>query len=121
MKCQYCGNEFKHTFRGPIKFCSKECGMKFHNEKNAKIKKCKICGKEFKGGRIYYCSADCARIANNRNTKKNTLEDLAEMKQMRRTSKPSKPKKPKVSINQIIELAKAENVSYGQYVAKYGY
>lgn len=121
MNCAYCGTEFKHTFRGPKKFCSKECGMKFHNEKNAKGKICKVCGKHFKGGRIYYCSPECAAVAARENVKKSTLADLAEMKQMRTAPKPKKPKKPKISAAEVETIARAEGLSYGQCVAKYGY
>ncbi len=50
-----------------------------------------------------YCSAKCRLKANGR-----------------MSPKPRQRKKPSLSLAQINELARAEGLNYGQYVAKYG-
>jgi len=55
-------NQFKKSKSGRI-FCSRSCAALVNNSKfpkrKAKIKICKYCGKEFKGGGEKYCSTKC--------------------------------------------------------------
>ena len=74
-------------------------------------KKCEICGKVFitNNVRNIYCSPPCRQKG--RTYKK---EELQEREREKKRAKSSK-----LTITQINELALAEHLSYGQYVAKY--
>ena len=115
MTCKYCGNELKITFRGSAKYCSKECCRKFHNRNKSKYKECKICGKALDGKQRLYCSEKCKKkgkaiLEMNYHSTQYKKPTIAEREQ----------KKPKMSIAQINALARTENLTYGQYLAKHG-
>lgn len=67
MKCLWCGKDFYVTFRSTTtKYCSKECGRKFHNNKQKNERKkterfCIGCGKKIKKRGYRYCGEECAR------------------------------------------------------------
>ncbi len=106
--CPFCQTEF-FTDQNAQVYCSERCrrGMfaKKKREKN-KIREftCARCGDAFiSDKRQKYCSEKCRLIAYGRIT-----------------AKPKPRKKPNLSLAQINELARAEGMNYGQYVAKYG-
>ena len=76
-----------------------------------KEKKCEICGKSFisNSDRSLYCSEPCRQ--------KGKIVKREERKE--REEEKKRTVKDKRTINQINEAALAENLSYGQYVAKY--
>lgn len=107
MICPYCEKDFIRV-RNAQKYCSDKC-RRLANRKNPTIQEeelreytCSYCGKTFKWDRKKrYCSDECRELAAGRRIRK--------------------PKKPKgLSIDAISRLAFKENLSYGQYVAKYG-
>ena len=123
-KCLYCGKPIKIRFRKTEKFCSNECCQKYHREKNQKSRKnkyCVVCGTELKGRQKQYCSSECRMKfviqhqmeINKEQYKKPKAEVKVEPK------KRGRPKK-KITLEEINERARAENLTYGQYVAKYG-
>lgn len=88
------------------------------NERPKKTLICDICGIEVErhSWNQRYCS-DCAEIAKK--------ESIAKYKRATRETSEPKPapqrprvkRKPKLSISQIVALARAEGLTYGQYVA----
>lgn len=71
--CPICGNEF--TGRG--KYCSDKCRKEQDRLRKTPrtIKVCPICGTKFKGtSKDKYCSKECAKLANIRQTKSNRFE-----------------------------------------------
>ena len=105
--CVVCGKEFEvPTTRNGAKrkYCSAECRRKVLNEKQkyARQHVCKFCGKLLPDGTTKYCSMDCEHKAINNGARKR-----------------GRPRKP-LSIGEICILARAEGLTYGQYVSKYG-
>ena len=106
--CKHCGKEFD-TDKNSQTYCSVKC-RKLERRKNARVEHaqtlpgiCAFCGAKFTGDRKKkYCCDDC-RIRHNKRLK------------------PKPRNKPAQSIADINALARAEGLSYGQYVAKYGY
>ena len=107
MICPYCGKEFIRT-RNAQRYCSDKCRM-LYNRKNPTIQEeelreytCSYCGKTFKWDRKKkYCSDECRERAAGRRQRN--------------------PRKPKgLPLYKIEELARKENLTYGQVVAKYG-
>ena len=106
-KCLVCGKKFEvPTTRNGAKrkYCSAECRRKVLNEKKkyARQHVCKFCGKLLPDGTTKYCSMDCEHKAINNGARKR-----------------GRPRKP-LSIGEICILARAEGLTYGQYVSKYG-
>lgn len=105
--CKCCGKEFT-TSKQAQKFCSVRCRESFYyyGQKQTEFK-CAFCGKEFTSlQKKKYCSSICRISAYRMNQKRK-----------------QQPKKPKhfMSIEEINEAARALNMTYGQYMAKYGY
>ena len=104
IKCPECEKMFeKRTPRQT--YCCVECRVK-HYEKNKPPKlyyQCEYCGKVYKqGSENQYCSDECkSKYASGRDKKR------------------VRKKKP-LSIAEINRLAKAEGLTYGQYIVKYG-
>ena len=108
--CPCCGVEFEAR-NNAAKFCSSKCRKKSHTIKQkAAVMKyyniskytCKQCGKVFQA-KVHrdFCCAGCedAYAANRKErNRQNALE-----------------------ISRINELARKEGLTYGQYMAKYGY
>ena len=125
-KCQHCGNEFKYRFRATEKFCSTKCCHDYHRglRRVHKNKVCVICGKELTGTQTKYCSEECrykAQLDRQRERYeqeyKSTMTEATETQ--KKLKKRGRPKK-KLSLADINNLARAEGLNYGQYVAKYG-
>ena len=100
--CPVCGVEFE-TLTNSKTYCSVKCRKTNSREKLEEYKKniistCAWCGKKFKGNRKY-CNSKCRLEANKRiiNGFKGRL------------------KKPKLSINDVLELCKKLNMTYGEY------
>lgn len=118
-KCMYCGKEFKMNLKGNQKYCSQKCCEGWYRHKKPKeIKYCAICGREVEDTKRLYCSPDCSYEA--------MLRRQSAYKSIYKKPKAEEPKKkrgrPKkmTSLAEINELARAEGLNYGQYVAKYG-
>ena len=112
-KCITCGKEFvpNNTCQ---KHCSDECRKNHYLERLRERNKnreftCEWCGAKFTAdAKRKYCCHKCAKSANSyRGKGKN---------KPRKTER----KKPQLTLAQINELARAEGLNYGQYVAKYG-
>lgn len=111
--CVTCGKEYipNNTCQ---KHCSDECrknhyleGKRLRN-KNREFT-CEWCGAIFTSdSKRKYCCAKCGKAANNYKGKSKNKPRKTERK------------KPKLTLAQINELARAEGLNYGQYVAKYG-
>lgn len=102
--CPVCGKKFVKE-KNAQRFCSEKCRKAYNRRKpendTFKEYQCKWCGKIFKYDRKKdYCSDDCRLRANGRRKKSR--------------------KKAKVSLEEIAKRCREENLSYGQYVAKYG-
>ena len=103
-KCPVCGKAFTAEKNG-IKYCSPMCKKKASGRPPLK-KKCEYCMSDLPPRRKKYCSDDCYLMANGRKGDKAG----------KFVFKKSKRKLPMADIN---ERARAEGLSYGQYVAKY--
>lgn len=122
--CQHCGNEFKYRFRSTEKFCSTKCCHDYHRgiRRVNPNKVCAVCGKKITGHQTKYCSPECRykgqlerqRGRYEQEYKSTTTEAVEKQKKKR-----GRPKK-KLSLADINNLARAEGLNYGQYVAKYG-
>lgn len=102
VKCPECGKIFER--RGSShRFCCIECRKKATARELTKhlYYQCVYCGIGFEKGReTPYCSDECKRKAE---------------------GKPPKARRKKVlSIDEVVRLAKAEGLTYGQYIVKYG-
>ena len=71
--CLMCGVEFMRYDNRQVKYCSWDCHERYNNLKQsepreAKVKPCEICGKEFeyKDKRQKYCGDWCRSIGNSR-------------------------------------------------------
>ena len=122
-RCIYCGKSFKNTFKTNQKYCSQRCCEGWYKHKKEKeIKLCVICGKEVTGKKRLYCSPDCsyeAMLRRQSTYKYQWQKPQAEVKEEPIKKKRGRPKK-KLSLADINEMARAEGLNYGQYVAKYG-
>ncbi len=116
MKCRICGKEIKVGFKRKI-FCSKECSDLFYGYKTERKTNCVICGKPLVGRQRSYCSDECKSVAK---TKSQQAENKVEYKKPKAEPKPKVKKQKTLTISQVNELARAEGLNYGQYVAKYG-
>ena len=114
-KCLYCGKEFKIQLRSNEKYCSADCRKLYHRYKDKPPKYCAVCGKEFKGRSYYYCSDECRQKVIEQRQKNRNRNEHKKVE-----VKPKKRKKLKYTIEQVQKLARAEGLSYGQFVAKYG-
>ena len=103
VRCPECGKVFEKREKRQT-YCCVECRIK-HYQKN-KPKKlyyhCEYCGKVYEqGSENKYCSDECkSKYASGRNKK-------------------SGRKKKPLSIVEVETLARAEGLSFGQYVKKY--
>lgn len=106
--CEWCGKAFE-TIRYQQKYCSAECAKEMYKARAYKTEKVCVCGfceKEFKTMRVKtYCSNECRYAANG---------------QKKEVNKDKGKTKPKVSLAELNARARAEVLSYGQYMAKYG-
>ena len=106
IQCPVCGKVFARTYNAQ-KFCSIKCRDKAYRNSRAPkrvVLECLWCGKEFETDRRRkYCCDKCRQKANN---------------SLKR--KPAPRKKVNLTLAKINELARAEGLNYGQYVAKYG-
>lgn len=88
--------------------------LKKLEESQKLIKRCIICGKEFTARRDSQkcCSSECRKENASRYQK-------AKYYKTSRTAKSPEPKRPKNNITEIAVAARAEGLTYGQYVARY--
>lgn len=105
-QCPVCKKEFV-PFQSAQKYCCVECRVAYYanlRKKTTEKYECSCCGTIFESDRRKkYCSVKCQRKA------KGSLKRA-----------PKQKKKSKLSLAQINELARAEGLNYGPYVAKYG-
>lgn len=87
-----------------------DCG-----NKTKLVKKCEICGKEFRPVKTSgkYCSKECAKEANRI---KNIELHKARMRENK--GKQKKIEKKPTTIAEVQRAARAEGLTYGQYMAK---
>lgn len=102
-KCPVCGKAFTAEKNG-IKFCSPECKKKASGTPQKKT--CEYCMAELPPFRKKYCSDECYLMANG------IRKDRTGKFRYKKT-------KRKLPIADINEKARAEGLTYGQYVAKY--
>ena len=106
-KCEWCEKEFT-TKHNAQKFCNANCNRKAQNAKqyNAiKVCVCACCEKEFTTlRRRTYCSDECRLFADGRGKKERKKQKAA----------------PKLTLAEVNARARAEGLTYAQYVAKYG-
>lgn len=78
---------------------------------------CKCCGELFKAPSFHYsyCSDECRRKKRNKNGVAYQKENHGAVRY-----KASMKKNKKLTIQEICKRAKAEGLSYGKYVGKYG-
>lgn len=106
-RCLNCGKLFI-TNKNAQKHCSADCRREYtkkngYKKGTLKVLNCAYCGETFHTlHKCKYCSTICRQKANGRYVKK------------------SRPKKASLSLEAIAKLARAEGLSYGQYVMKYG-
>ena len=104
-KCPECGKMFETEGKSRKTYCSVECREK-HYAKTKKPKlyyQCEYCGKVYEQGSTNpYCSDACKNMYSSGRAKNTGRKNKA------------------LSIVDISKLAKAEGMTYGQYVAKYG-
>ncbi len=111
---------------GKTKICP-FCQVEFFTEKNAQVYCCDRCRRgafakkkrEGNKSRVFTC-AYCGNTFTSDKKQKYCCEKCRLIAYGRITAKPKARKKPKLSLAQINELARAEGMNYGQYVAKYG-
>ena len=101
VKCPVCGKGFIKNGNAQ-KFCSEKCRIRYSKIKSIADAEheytCKQCGKKFKWDRKKrFCSIECKEIASGK--RKKLLGP---------------------SLEEVAARCKAEDLSYGQYVAKYG-
>lgn len=115
-KCLNCNKEFKISFRSNEKFCSHACAIAYHNNKRKVERFCVVCGKKLTGKQKRFCSDECRH-------RQHTLNQMEELKGFREVNLPEeKPKpKPKIPAHEVEKIARAEGLTYGQCVAKYGF
>ena len=100
-ECEWCGKEFVRR-RNSQKYCSAKCRNANRNHRlYDEGKTCLICLKPLPKGRSKYCSDECFK-------KIKTVPKFT-------------PTEKKSTIAEINAKARAEGLSYGQYMAKYGY
>lgn len=116
--CKYCGKEMQVSFRQKV-FCSKECSKAYYNRKGRINKECQICGNELTGKQRSYCSQKCANKAK-RIQLYEYHKDQYKKPKAEATPKKSGRRKKTDPIAEINAKARAEGLSYGQYVGKYG-
>lgn len=110
--CRFCKKEFFKTINASV-YCSPECRIAANQKKLQDERKkyrqnqtCQFCGKKFSHDvKKKYCSAECRIKAGNL---------------MRATKGKKKKSTISLSLNEVARLARKENLSYGQYVQKYG-
>jgi hypothetical protein len=113
--CAYCKLPFD-TNRNAQQYCSLSCSSssrktrdeEYYIRKQLSLKmECAFCGKTFvHGRRKQYCSNECRLQANGRGGLKDYLSDV-------------KHAKPDIPADEVERRARAEGLTYGQYVAKY--
>lgn len=113
-QCPVCKKEFV-PFQSAQKYCCVECRVAYYanlRKKENNRYECSYCGTIFESDRRKkYCSVKCQRKGkgSNKRTRKGSNKCT-----------PKQEKKSKLSLAQINELARAEGLNYGPYVAKYG-
>lgn len=110
--CEWCGEPFV-AIRYNQKCCTRECAYELYKARVYKTEKTCICGyceKEFKTMRKRtYCSSECRIAANGQKQR------VADRKLKAKRDK----SKPKFTLAQVNAMARAEGLTYGQYMAKY--
>ena len=111
-ECKRCGKKFQ-TDRNAKMYCSDKCRQeyRYYGEKQTEWE-CASCGKMFYSERKRkYCKLECQRDNYRGNYRGNYHRPTPERK----------VSKPKKSLAEINAAAKAEGLSYGQYMVKHGY
>ena len=107
--CIKCGKEFVRTGHAQkqCEACRKATTQKANSK--PKVKKCDMCGKEFvrKSNSQKRCKECQDKVTYKYNGQKDTND------------KPNGRRNKKLTLSEIGRLAKAEGLTYGQYVTKY--
>ena len=124
MKCVVCGKEFKQT-HGSQTMCSEECRKEYRRQYQENLRRmkphtCKIsicaeCGKEFEnpGGKRMTCSPECKKARARKVQRESREQKRQKDRYISYCTKRNK------ELSQIAAAARAEHMTYGQYVAKY--
>lgn len=115
--CKYCGKEMQVSFRHRV-FCSDECSKAYYKRASRKNKNCEICGGALVGNQRKYCSA-CKAIAKSK-YEYEYHKDQYKKPKVEATPKKRGRRKKITPIAEINAKARAEGLTYGQYVGKYG-
>lgn len=133
--CKYCKKEFVTHSNSQI-FCKAECRNLFYSKEQFAIKKCLGCGKEYKPNACnqQYCSIECRNRKKPRfclfcGSKLNGVQKKycnskcrnEYLKANKNTVTRKAIRRKKTSLADINKKARSEGLSYGQYMAKYGY
>ena len=106
--CEWCEKPYEPTGNAQ-KYCCTNCNRKAHNARmynKDKVCICEVCEKEFTTlRRKSYCSNACRMVANGRGLKEKKAAQ--------------KKTKPKMTLAQVNALARAEGLTYGQYMARH--
>ena len=117
--CKYCGEKIKIHFGKQTLFCSDKCRKAYYYRYGRTNKKCAVCGQELTGRKRSYCSTECARKAKSK-YEYEYHKDQYKKPKAEATSKKRGRRKKTDPIAEINAKARAEGLSYGQYVGKYG-
>lgn len=111
------GQRIKHLWS--IELLGDASELPEHAKRLGLVKVCPVCGKTFTVPRIkdVTCSPACSKAYG----QKQVREWYKEQTEINKSNRnPRKPKNKPMTFAQINEKARAEHLTYGQYVAKYG-
>lgn len=118
------GQRVRHVWS--VECLGEACLLPEHAKRLGLVKVCPICGKTFKAKRKrdYCCSQVCTRMNNSKMSAewyRTQVEIYREQAEINRSVKTPRPRKGKnLTVAEINKRARAEHLTYGQYVAKYG-
>lgn len=124
MTCPICGKEFIQT-HGSQTMCSEECRKEYRRQyhenlrrmkpHSCKISICSECGKLFEnpGGKRLTCSPECKKARARKVQSESRRQKRQKDRYISRRTKRVSP------LSKIAAAARAEHMTYGQYVAKY--
>lgn len=98
--CPVCGKEFVRHHKQ--KYCSEKCRNEYW--RRPKTRTCQYCLKPYAGSGSSYCSTECRLKANGQ-----MPDDAIDIQRFA----------PTLSLAEVIALAKAEGLTYGQYIMKH--
>lgn len=121
---------FNNTGKNPLVFQDLAELLKMadkQNNKSVHVCRCKVCGAHFEAPNYHYriCSDKCRAIAQRENDAQSGITRAEYMRRYRMLTEKAEPVEeyrpytaPELSIEEVNEMARAQGMSYGQYVAK---